>query len=182
MNKLAISLALAGIFATAGTANAAFAIDTLPTGVTLVSFTHALGGDNSFSDIYNFQLSGPANLSGVLSNNPVSIPLLGTIVDTSGLSASLFSGLGGVNAASVQGPASSPIGSFGLTQGNFAGLAAGIYHVTISGSVTGIYAGSYSLGLSSTPAVPEAGSYAMLLAGLGLMGAIVRRRVSKREP
>ena len=42
-----------------------------------------------------------------------------------------------------------------------------------SGSLGGIYSGSIA------SAVPEPESFAMLLAGLGLMGAVVRRRSSR---
>jgi hypothetical protein len=46
-------------------------------------------------------------------------------------------------------------------------------------NVTAYLAADNSFHLSAVPAVPEPESYAMLLAGLGLMGAIARRRNKK---
>lgn len=49
------------------------------------------------------------------------------------------------------------------------------YFIEVSGSAT---QATYSLTLAPTAPVPEPESYAMLLAGLGVMGAIARRRKS----
>jgi hypothetical protein len=54
-------------------------------------------------------------------------------------------------------------------------LAAGSYYLDVKGVATGSFGGTYSAAINVT-AVPEPESYAMLLAGLGLMGAIARRR------
>lgn len=54
-------------------------------------------------------------------------------------------------------------------------LAAGKYYFEISGTTTGTQGGKYGYSTSITP-VPEPESYAMFLAGLGLIGAIARRR------
>ena len=54
-------------------------------------------------------------------------------------------------------------------------LVAGIYTLQIRGAVTGSGGGSYAGVLNLTP-VPEPETYAMLLAGLGLVGFISRRR------
>jgi hypothetical protein len=47
----------------------------------------------------------------------------------------------------------------------------------VDGSLGGIYSGSISA--SAVSPIPEPESFAMLLAGLGLMGAVVRRRSSR---
>jgi hypothetical protein len=52
-------------------------------------------------------------------------------------------------------------------------LAAGSYTITGTAAISPFDAG---IGYMSITAVPEADSYAMLLAGLGLMGVIARRR------
>lgn len=57
------------------------------------------------------------------------------------------------------------------------GLGAGTYYFEVKGvalnGTSGNYAGNVNLSLAP---VPEPDSYAMLFAGLGLMGAIARRR------
>ena len=49
------------------------------------------------------------------------------------------------------------------------------YYFVISGDTTGTKGGRYSYDVLTT-AVPEPESYALFLAGLGIMGAIARRR------
>jgi hypothetical protein len=57
-------------------------------------------------------------------------------------------------------------------------LLAGSYTLQIKGTVAGLAGGSYAGVLNIANPVPEAESYAMLLAGLGFMGFISRRRKS----
>jgi hypothetical protein len=61
---------------------------------------------------------------------------------------------------------------------SFQNVAAGNYIVTISGTITGGQLPNLALvGANYTvTAVPEPETFAMLLAGLGLMGAVARRR------
>ena len=49
------------------------------------------------------------------------------------------------------------------------------YYFTVSGKGTGSSGGKYVFAVSTAP-VPEPETYAMLLAGLGLIGAVARRR------
>ena len=62
----------------------------------------------------------------------------------------------------------------------FGTLGAGQYHLDIDGvfgpNATG---GQYSVALNAVPAVPEPETYALMLAGLGALGFIARRR---RQP
>jgi len=54
-------------------------------------------------------------------------------------------------------------------------LNAAPYYLNITGVTSGTAGGAYSGSIEVSP-VPEPESFAMLLAGLGLMGAVVRRR------
>ena len=62
---------------------------------------------------------------------------------------------------------------------SFAGTSAGNYYLKVIGEANGTSGGLYT-GAISVTAVPEPESYAMLLAGLGVMGAIAMRR-NKRK-
>lgn len=55
-------------------------------------------------------------------------------------------------------------------------LAAGSYTLQIKGTVAGLSGGSYAGVLNIANPVPEAESYAMLLAGLGVISFVSRRR------
>lgn len=61
-------------------------------------------------------------------------------------------------------------------------LANDAYQLKISGTYSGIGVGQYKVAVTNgaVSAVPEPESYAMLLSGLGLMGAIARRRTLKK--
>ncbi|MYN25459.1 PEP-CTERM sorting domain-containing protein [Duganella sp. CY42W] len=54
-------------------------------------------------------------------------------------------------------------------------LASGSYYMEVKGKVLGTSGGSYG-GTLNVAAVPEPETYGMLLAGLGLLGAVARRR------
>lgn len=56
-----------------------------------------------------------------------------------------------------------------------------LYYLNITGVTSGSLGGAYSgaIQLNSAP-IPEPETYAMLLAGLGLMGAVVRRRSTRK--
>lgn len=58
-------------------------------------------------------------------------------------------------------------------------LNAGTYTLQIKGTVSGLGGGSYAGILNIAPAVPEPDTYAMLVAGMGLVGFMSRRRNKK---
>ena len=66
------------------------------------------------------------------------------------------------------------MGNYVLNTGPLA--VANDYFFKVTGTTTGTYGGNYTFTLAP---VPEPASYAMLLAGLGVMGAVVRRRQSR---
>ncbi|SFL41625.1 FxDxF family PEP-CTERM protein [Rugamonas rubra] len=53
----------------------------------------------------------------------------------------------------------------------------GAYHIRVTGNADGVYGGAYAIALVS--GVPEPETYGMLLAGLGLVGFVARRRAVK---
>lgn len=72
-------------------------------------------------------------------------------------------------------------GSFDVTNvvlGPVAILNAGNYTLQIRGVATGLAGGTYS-GVFQITAIPEADTYAMLIAGLGVMGFVARRKANK---
>lgn len=129
------------------------------------TFSHAVG---SFEDTINFSIASPAVLSGAANNLVLSFFGM-TAYDIAGLTVNVWNN-------------SHPNGTvhYGAFAGNnntysFNLPTAGSYHVDITGNATGAAGGLYGITLSAAP-VPEPETYAMLLAGLGVMGAIARRR------
>jgi hypothetical protein len=62
-------------------------------------------------------------------------------------------------------------------------LSAGNYYVKVTGQILGLEGGTYAATLNVTSlasAVPEAETYAMMLAGLGLVGFVGRRKAAKK--
>ena len=70
-------------------------------------------------------------------------------------------------------------GSFAFSaapsSGFFGNLAAGSYFYRVTGDATGTVGGAYTLSSALSP-TPEPGTFALLLAGLGVIGLLGRRR------
>lgn len=115
-----------------------------------------------FSDTFSFSVSNPVQGSGTLTS------LFGI--------KSLEITLWGENG--VYAPASSFVTSIPSYFSGNGYLAKGDYSFVVTGYSTGKSAYSFS---AFTAPVPEPESYAMFLAGLGLIGAIARRRKLQNE-
>jgi len=133
------------------------------------SFSNTVTG--AFTDVWMFNLGMPSAVAASLTNVEVTFLSL----TTGGITG--FSAL--LNGSPLFGPTST-ISTGGVTvktqvlAGGTA-LPAGLYQLTVSGTgITGPSA-SYGGNIVAAP-VPEPESYAMLLAGLGVMGAIAMRR------
>ncbi len=133
------------------------------------SFANTVSG--AFTDDWTFNLGVPSIVAASVTNVEVSFggPSFGGI---SGFSAWL-------NGVQLFGPTSTTtVGGITVKTQVLSGgtsIPAGMYHLMVSG--TGVTGGSASYGgnLVATP-VPEPETYAMLLAGLGAIGFLARRR------
>jgi hypothetical protein len=134
--------------------------DTLEVSATLVSA-------GAFSDLILFSIPGASDItSTTVSNN------LAGVLNITGGAVSLYQEAGAVD--TLVGSYSFD-GTTGSTGHSSLGLAAGSYYYEITGTATGSNGGFYSL-TSTVSAVPEPGAVAMLLAGLGVVGLVYRRR------
>ncbi len=140
-----------------------------------------LGSQKSFSDIINFSLAEPNGSSGYsVVNFPVNIPdvgSLGVVLATLSLVSDGPDGKQGTADDVVLKSVVLP--SAGNSSDHLSLIwdqpLTGPAYLNITGVTSGTLGGLYSGSISVSP-VPEPETYAMLLAGLGLMGAVVRRR------
>jgi hypothetical protein len=125
----------------------------------------------SFEDQYLFNLAGPSMaVSTAVSNN------LSTVLGLTNGAVALFREAGAVDVA---------VGSFafddmtGAISYDFGTLAAGDYYYAVSGMGTGSMGGFYTISSSVSP-IPEPGSVALMLAGLSVMGLLLKRSAPQR--
>ncbi|MYN42827.1 PEP-CTERM sorting domain-containing protein [Duganella sp. FT109W] len=128
-----------------------------------------------FNDSYTFSVGGPSETSGTVS---------ASYTTTQDVYISAFDIYTTAGVLAVHG--TSELVSNGTSKNDFwslpegALLSAGSYYLKVTGQVLGTDGGYYGGGLSVTSAVPEAETTAMLLAGLGLVGFVGRRKAAKK--
>jgi PEP-CTERM motif len=143
------------------------------------SQTHSETIGTVFWDDYYFTI--PAGFA----NSVTSTITAGSALDLSNLQARLY--MGNTHETATVAPGTllsawgttviySPTVSATTVVLNPLSLAAGTYTLQIRGTVSGSSGGSYAGVLNLTNPVPEPETYAMMLAGLGLMGFMSRRR------
>lgn len=134
-------------------------------------YTHVFAHDaGSFTDTVDFVV--PVSGLGT-SANPLSLTLDGqNVLSIAGLSYELWGGTSATNQVSY--------GTFIGNDASYAlNLAAGQYHLSITGATLEQRAGAYGLALIS--GVPEPESYAMMGFGLGLVAWVARRRKERQR-
>lgn len=165
--KIALVAALAVIGSGSAMASVVATTDTILSSIPdQINFYGSESIAGSFTDQLNFGVSLPGNLTSKVVNFN-----FGNATNIIGLTGSVYD------------LSNNLIYSFNDGVGATTALASGFYTLKISGtavgtsSTTGFYAGALSL--NPAAAVPEPETYAMFLAGLGIMGAVARRRFSK---
>ena len=177
--KRAIAVAIlagASVGAHATTTNLGAISNTAPTGFAGT----ALGGGQSFSDIFSFNFSSPSTLGTHFQVQDVPTTVSPTVNFNGILTAiSLFSaGANGVVGGGDDSLLKSSINPGGSSLSlDYTQSLSGPSYITVTGISNGssgaIFAGQIA-------PIPEPETYAMLLAGLGLMGAVVRRRSTRK--
>lgn len=121
----------------------------------------------SFQDTYTFSLASTldALFVAVNSENVADITGMGlvTTLDIAGFSVDLYKEAGMTDI----------LLSDNALSGQLAGLSAGDYYFTVSGSGNGLFGGAYGISLRT---VPEPQSLVLALMGLGLMALQLRRK------
>jgi hypothetical protein len=147
------------------------------------SFSSATTG-STFSDIYQFTLSGNYDSSASLTSTYLDARTVKDLLITgyslvkydplTGNAITTYTGIGSV----VTDANGTPTDTWGLSA---TGLTAGSYYVEVDGKVIGNGGGTYGSDLTiSVSAVPEPETYGMFAAGLGLLGFVARRKKAKQ--
>lgn len=127
------------------------------------------GSSFPFEVVYTFSLSVVSNLLAVGVTNDAP-----GVFDINGAAARLYVNNGNANFNDDALVGGFAFDSTAVTQ-TFSNIAAGQYFYKVTGHVDGPFGGSYLLSSHLVP-VPEPETYAMILAGLGVVSLLARRR------
>jgi len=169
LKKTALTLALSlGFVAAASATNTDLGLVVAPQ-----KFSDVVYVNSEFFDTYSFSINQPTFSSGAVTSLQMS-----SVWGINNLQATLYSGIYGDN---INDTVLNVLSGSDITKAGSGTYTAGNYYFTVSGVGTegATKAGAYSFAVVTSLPVPEPETYAMLLAGLGLMGTIARRRKSK---
>lgn len=152
---------------------------TASTYVSTFGRTFTTGLNKLFSDSYTFSVLGDSETSGTVS---------ATFTSSQDLYIKSFDIYDSVTNLVVVGGSNELLNSNGTKKNDFwslpelSTLGAGNYYVLVTGQILGAAGGVYggTLNVTAVTAVPEAETYAMMLAGLGLLGVVARRKAAKK--
>lgn len=175
-NQIAAAMVFAGSALVAQAAQAApIDISQAPEAVTLAAGTAHfddtfLNGNahNLFNDQFTFTTTGVTNVDMILTSISTSA--------ANGLNLTGFSLYNSNSNAVVLNGTQLKTGLQDKWTLTFNSLAAGSYYFKVSGNVVSAAGGAFSGNGHVLSAVPEADTYAMLLAGMGVLGVVARRR------
>jgi hypothetical protein len=163
MKKSLLAVAVTGLFAVSGAQAATDWGVHAPVETGIASLT------GSFSEIFTFSLSAPTTTLSTIAISFESTPVFGLSADSM---VWLYKETGAVDTFTAA-------YSFG-TLFTASNLLAGDYYYKVTGSTTGSLGGVFALTSTTAPiaVVPEADTYLMMLAGLGMIGLMAKRRMS----
>jgi hypothetical protein len=172
LNTFATAVAALVLVTSANAANIITDTGNVGTPVETSVFSHVTAGE-VFSDELQFSLSSAGTLTFLLEDfivpsKPLGPFAPGDILSNPTLSFDLYD--------NIHPNGNTLFGSGGVGSYTF-NLAAGQYHIDFYGTTAGLNGGTYSASVSLAP-VPEPETYAMMLAGLGALGFMARRRKS----
>lgn len=184
MKKTLLAIALASAVGGAQAATVSLAggdfpydLGVNPTDDNIYSVTHDV---ESFLDVFTFSLTTVSDtISSAVSLLLPGLGANGSSYEIDNGTLSLFSDPDGDGAAGVNvALASTNYGdSTGVLEYNNA--AVGSYYWAVAGDAVGSNGGVYLYAANTVAVIPEPETYAMMLAGLGLIGFIGRRRLAK---
>lgn len=184
MKKALLAIALASAVSSAQAATVSltggdfpYDLGVNPTDNNIYSVTHDV---ESFFDVFTFSLTSASDtISSAVSLLFPGLGDVGSSYEINNGTLSLFSDPDGDGAAGVN--AQLATANFGDSTGVLAynNAAAGSYYWAVAGDAVGSNGGVYLYAANTAAVVPEPETYAMMLAGLGLIGFIGRRRLAK---